>query len=191
MKNIAVFILGTGTNFLDVIDWEKQAKLFGKIALIVSDRPDAYGIIRAQEAGIKSVVIDQNNYSTPKDHENAIERHLNENNIDLILLVGYMRLFTADFVKKWYLKIINLHPAFSPSSSGKKVGEKTFDSGIIILQDIVKILPNDIIELLTKRIQNLEHELLPQTVNLVASAEEYIVEARRVILKNQSIAVNR
>ena len=66
MKNIAVFILGTGTNFLDVIDWEKQAKLFGKIALIVSDRPDAYGIIRAQEAGIKSVVIDQNNYSTPK-----------------------------------------------------------------------------------------------------------------------------
>ncbi len=200
MKKIAVFISGTGTNLQALIDWENQGKLLVKIALVVSNKPDVYGLTRAKEAGINTIVLDHKDYTTREEHEYAIEKHLNEYQIEFIVLAGYMRLLTANFVKRWRLKIINLHPALLPAFPGVKAIEQAFDygvkvsgvstifidegvdTGIIIMQDIVKIQPNDTLETLTGKIHNLEHQLLPLTVNLVASGK-YTIEGRKILLK--------
>ena len=200
MKKIAVFISGTGTNLQALIDWENQGKLLAKIALVVSNKPDVYGLTRAKEAGINTIVLDHKDYTTREEHEYAIEKHLNEYQIEFIVLAGYMRLLTANFVKRWRLKIINLHPALLPAFPGVKAIEQAFDygvkvsgvstifidegvdTGIIIMQDIVKIQPNDTLETLTGQIHHLEHQLLPLTVNLIASGK-YTIEGRKILLK--------
>ena len=200
MKKIAVFISGTGTNLQALIDWENQGKLLVKIALVVSNKPDVYGLTRAKEAGINTIVLDHKDYTTREEHEYAIEKHLNEYQIEFIVLAGYMRLLTANFVKRWRLKIINLHPALLPAFPGVKAIEQAFDygvkvsgvstifidegvdTGIIIMQDIVKIQPNDTLETLTGKIHNLEHQLLLLTVNLIASGK-YTIEGRKILLK--------
>lgn len=199
MKNIAVFISGSGTNLQALIDWEKQGKLSAKITLVVSNKADAYGLVRAQEAGIKSIVVNNKDFATREEHEAVIEKHLIENQIELIVLAGYMRLLTAGFVKNWHLKIINLHPALLPSFPGVKAVEQAYeygvrvtgvstifvdagvDTGIIILQDIVKIESSDTLETLTEKVHALEHKLLPLTINVVVS-ENYKVEGRKLLL---------
>ena len=199
MKKIAVFISGSGTNLQALIDNTKQGKLLATISLVVSNKPDAYGLIRAKESGIKTVVVNHLDFKTREEHELAIEKHLTEDQIDLIVLAGYMRLLTADFVRKWRLKIINLHPALLPSFPGVKAIEQAFeygvkvtgvstifvdegvDTGIIIMQDIVRIENNDSIDTLTEKVHQLEHKLLPLTVNLVAS-DKFTLNGRKIVL---------
>lgn len=199
MKNMAVFISGSGTNLQALIDWEKQGELLAKIALVVSNKADAYGLVRAQEAGIKTIIVNHKDFATREEHEAVIEKHLNENQVELIVLAGYMRLLSEGFVKKWHLKIINLHPALLPSFPGIKAIEQAFeygvrvtgvstifvdegvDTGIIILQDIVKIEASDTLETLSEKVHDLEHKLLPLTVNVVTS-EKYKVEGRKLML---------
>lgn len=202
MKKIAVFISGSGTNLQALIDNTKQGKLLATIALVVSNKPDAYGLIRAKESGIKTVVVNHLDYKTREEHELAIEKHLTEHQIDLIVLAGYMRLLTADFVRKWHLKIINLHPALLPSFPGVKAIEQAFDygvkitgvstifvdegvdTGIIIMQDIVRIENNDSIDTLTEKVHQLEHKLLPLTVNLIAS-DKFTLNGRKIVLNSE------
>ena len=130
MKNMAVFISGSGTNLQALIDWEKQGELLAKIALVVSNKADAYGLVRAQEAGIKTIIVNHKDFATREEHEAVIEKHLNENQVELIVLAGYMRLLSEGFVKKWHLKIINLHPALLPSFPGIKAIEQAFEYGV-------------------------------------------------------------
>ena len=199
MKNIAVFISGSGTNLQALIDWEKNGKLLGKIVLVVSNKPDAYGLERAQAAGIKTVVVQHTKYNSREEHEAKIEKFLKEFEIELLVLAGYMRLLSTDFVKKWSHKIINLHPSLLPSFTGINAIEQAFnygvkltgvstifvdegvDTGLIILQDIVEIASNDSLESLTEKIHILEHKLLPQTVNIVAS-NKFSIQGRKVLI---------
>ena len=201
MKNIAVFISGSGTNLQSLIDWQKQGKLKANLALVVSNKPDAFGIERAKKAGIQTVVVPHKEFSTREEHEAVIEKYLFENNIELIVLAGYMRLLTSFFVKKWNLKIINLHPALLPSFPGVKAIDQAFeygvkvtgvstifvdegvDTGLIILQDIVKVSTEDTLETLSEKIHNLEHSLLPQTVNIVAS-NKFTVIGRKILINS-------
>lgn len=199
MKKTAVFISGSGTNLQALIDYAKQGKLMADISLVISNKPDAYGIKRAQEAGIKTLIINNKEFASREEHEAEIEKHLKENQIEFLVLAGYMRLLTSNFVKNWHLKIINLHPALLPSFPGIKAIEQAYeygvrvtgvstifvdegvDTGIIILQDTVKIETSDTLETLAEKIHALEHKLLPLTVNVVAS-EKYIVEGRKLML---------
>ena len=202
MKKIAVFISGSGTNLQALIDWEKNGKLLGKIKLVVSNKPDAYGLERAQSAGIKTVVVQHTKFNSREDHENEIEKFLKEYEIELLVLAGYMRLLSTNFVKKWSHKIINLHPSLLPSFTGINAIEQAFkygvkltgvstifvdegvDTGLIILQDIVEVASNDSLESLTEKIHNLEHKLLPQTVNIVAS-NKFSIQGRKVLINSE------
>ena len=201
MKNMVVFISGSGTNLQALLDWQEQGKLKAKIALVVSNKSDAFGIQRAQKSNIPTVVLDHKDYSSREEHEKAIEKYLQEYKIELIVLAGYMRLLTSDFVKKWIHKIINLHPSLLPSFTGVNAIEQAFkygvkvsgvstifvdegvDTGLIILQDIVKITSDDSLESLEEKIHNLEHILLPQTVNVVASGN-FSIQGRKVIINS-------
>ena len=201
MKQIAVFISGSGTNLQALIDWQKQGKLEALIALVVSNKPDVFGIKRAQDAGIKTVIVNHKDFPSREAHEAVIENHLSENKIELIVLAGYMRLLSANFVKKFHLKIINLHPALLPSFPGVNAIEQAFDygvkvsgvstifvdegvdTGLIILQDTVNVTSEDTIDTLSKKIHDLEHIILPKTVNIVAS-NKFTINGRKILINS-------
>lgn len=202
MKQLAILISGNGSNLQSLIDWEKQGMLLAHIAIVISDNVNAYGLKRAKQAGITTKVINYANYTSNEEAEKEINEILPKNAIDLIISAGYMRILTASFVSRWYLKLINLHPSLLPSfpvfnaieeafNFGVKVtgvstrfAESKLNAGLIILQETVKISNDDTINSLTNKIHNLEHEILPKTVNIVAS-NNYKILDRKVILNSE------
>ena len=184
MINIAVMVSGGGTNLQALIDAEKSGIIKdGKITLVVSSNDKAYAITRAQNAGIKTVVS--------KDEAEIISV-LKEENIDLIVLAGYMTILSSTFISNYQQRIINIHPSLIPSFCGKgyfglKVHEAALnygvkitgatvhyvnevpDGGQIIMQKAVEIEDDDTPQTLQKRVmENAEWIILPKSVQLVS-----------------------
>ena len=157
MLNIGVLISGGGTNLQAIIDETKSGAINGTVKLVISNKEDAYGLERARLSGIKAV------YETDED---KIIELLKENNIDLIVLAGYLKIITPKFVDEFRNKIINIHPSLIPSFCGKGYyGEKVHqgvidygakvtgatvhfvdegaDTGAIIMQETVNVEQDD------------------------------------------------
>lgn len=194
LANIAVFVSGGGTNLQALIDSEKEKKLkSGNIKLVVSNKEDAYALKRAENENIKTEVVLKKNFDTQKDFEEKLYSLMIENNIDLIVLAGFMSILTKNFTSRFEKRIINVHPSLIPSFCGKgfygihvheaalKYGVKISgatvhfvneipDGGEIIYQKAVKILKNDTPQSLQKRImQQAEWKILPKAVEKVCS----------------------
>ncbi|MFH1492526.1 MAG: phosphoribosylglycinamide formyltransferase [Candidatus Omnitrophota bacterium] len=182
--NIAIFASGQGSNFLAIIKAFKKRKTDGKIALLVCDNPQAEVISRAKRIGIKTALVQRENFSSRKDFEKEITGNLKNNNIELIVLAGFMRLLSPEFVKLYAGRIINIHPSLLPAFKGEHgirdafdygakitgvtvhfVDEK-MDHGPIILQGIVEIKERDTLESLESKIHKLEHKLYPRAIRL-------------------------
>ena len=117
---IAVFVSGNGSNLQAIIDYERAGHIpHGEIALVLSSRADAYALSRAALANIPSTVVSRKEFSDTAEFEKKIESVLREFKIDLIVLAGYMTILSADFVKKYPERIINVHPSLIPSFCGK------------------------------------------------------------------------
>ncbi|MCH5279150.1 MAG: phosphoribosylglycinamide formyltransferase [Christensenellaceae bacterium] len=190
LKKAAVFVSGGGTNLQALIDKQGTVITSGKIALVISNKPDAFALERARRAGIESVYIPYDK-AAPSGFETAAERLLAERNIDVIVLAGFMAILGADFVEKYDKRIINVHPSLIPSFCGKgfyglRVHEAALsygvkltgatvhyvnavaDGGEIILQKAVEILEGDTPEILQKRVmEQAEWELLPRALETV------------------------
>lgn len=187
---IAVFVSGGGTNLQAIIDAEKSGILRdGKLALVLSDNPSAYALTRATKAGIKAVVVEKKASQT--EFEEQISDVLEENDIELIVLAGFLRILGKDFVERYKDRIINVHPSLIPSFCGKgfyglKVHERALaygvkvtgatvhfvneipDGGQIIMQKAVPVKSGDTPEILQKRVMvEAEHKLLPRAVQSV------------------------
>lgn len=188
---LAVFISGSGSNLQALIDACKSPEYPAQIKLVISNRPDAYGLERAKNEAIKAICIDHKKYKTRAEFENALSEELSKHKIDLICLAGFMRILTADFINKWPNKIINTHPALLPKFGGEgmygehvhravlKAKEKEsgasihfvipeVDKGQLIAQGTVPVLENDTIESLSARVIAQEHILYPQAVKKIA-----------------------
>jgi phosphoribosylglycinamide formyltransferase-1 len=183
--NIAVFISGTGTNFKNLIKYslKKQSKF--KIKLVVSNNLNAKGLEYAKKFKIKKKII---NYKNLINSEIRILNDLNKENIHIICLAGFMRILTANFIKKFKGKIINIHPSLLPKYKGLDTHQRVLnnkekysgctvhyvnsklDAGKIILQKKVKILKNDTIKKLSKRILKQEHLLYPKALEKIISS---------------------
>lgn len=187
MLNIAVFISGGGTNLQAIIDAVKENKINGKIKLVFSNRKNAYGLIRAQNESIDTFYLNRKKFFSSEEYDERILEELEINNIDLIVLAGYLNILSSKLVSKYSNRIINIHPSLIPSfcgdgfygenvhkaviKSGVKfsgatthfVDEKV-DTGAIILQDVVPIFINDDFETVAKRVLEIEHEILVKTV---------------------------
>ena len=183
--NIAVFISGTGTNFKNLIQhsFKKQSKF--KIKLVVSNNSNAKGLEYAKKYRIKKKLI---NYKNLKNSEIRILNDLNKENINIICLAGFMRILSANFIKKFKGKIINIHPSLLPKYKGLNTHQRVLDNnenysgctvhyvnskldaGKIILQKKVKIFKNDTSEKLSKRILKHEHLLYPKALKKVISS---------------------
>ena len=190
---IAVFVSGGGTNLQALINAEAAERITaGKLSLVVSSKPDAYALQRAASAGIPTFVADRKALGSQEAFENAISKALEEYDIEMIVLAGFMSILSPAFTAKWPKRIINVHPALIPSFCGKgfyglKVHEAALaygvkvtgatvhyvneipDGGQIILQKAVEIEDGDTPEILQKRVmEQAEWKLLPEAAELVA-----------------------
>ena len=183
--NIAVFISGSGTNFKNLIQYslKKQSKF--KIKLVVSNNLNAKGLEYAKKFKIKKKII---NYKNLTNSEACILNDLNKEKINIICLAGFMRVLTANFIKKFKGKIINIHPSLLPKYKGLNTHQRALenkekysgctvhfvnsklDAGKIILQKKVKIFKNDTSEKLSKRILKQEHLLYPKALEKIISS---------------------
>ena len=180
---IAVLVSGGGTNLQALMDAEVSGVLkSGAIALVVSSRPDAYALTRAQNAGVEAITV------TKADGEAALVAALTSRKIDLVVLAGYLTILSADFVRRYKNRIVNVHPSLIPAFCGKgfygliphrealKRGVKLTgatvhlvneipDGGEILAQKAVEVLPGDTPETLQKRVMTqAEWVLLPRAV---------------------------
>ena len=184
MANIAVFASGRGTNFAAIIKAIKKGTLKANLSLLVCDNPDAFAIKRAKRAGIKYILVERKDFSSRDDFEAKIIECLKENNIDLIVMAGYMRILGFKLISEYRNRILNIHPAILPSFKGAQAIKDAFDYGVkitgvtvhfvdekmdhgpIILQQAVKIEENDSLESLESKIHKVEHKLYPKCIGL-------------------------
>lgn len=191
--NIAVLVSGGGTNLQAIIDAQKNGIIVnGEIKIVVSDKRDAFALQRAKTANIKTAVVVKKECLDRAEFENKIISILSENNIDLIVLAGFMCILSKDFTSRYANRIINVHPSLIPSFCGEgfyglkvhkaaleygvKVTGATVhfvneipDGGAIIMQKAVEIDKNDTPESLQKKVmQQAEWIILPKAVELVS-----------------------
>ena len=170
---VGVLASGTGTDLQSIIDASEGNRIDAKVVIVISDNKDAFALKRAEKHKIKAFFINPLNKSKEK-HEEEITKLLKNSNVDLVVGAGYMRILSTVFVKKWYGKLINIHPALLPSFKGingqgdaldygvKISGctthfmDNKMDHGPIILQAAVKVLDTDNRERLAKRILEVE-----------------------------------
>lgn len=191
MLNIAVFVSGGGTNLQALIDAQSRGELQnGKITFVLASNSGAYALKRAEKAGIESTVVSRKEYDSKEAYDKAVLKELENRNIDLIVLAGFLSILGSELVEKYRNKIINIHPSLIPLfcgdgfyglkvheavlASGMKVTGATAhfvneitDGGAIILQKAVPIEQGDTPEILQYRVMRLaEWEILPKAVSL-------------------------
>ncbi|MBT9130883.1 MAG: Phosphoribosylglycinamide formyltransferase [candidate division WS2 bacterium] len=197
---IAVLASGSGSNLQAILEAIDSGDLEdGRVALVVSDKKNAFALERARQRTIPTIFFNPRNYLSREDMDRDIVETLNKNQIDLVVLAGYMRLLTPLFINAFKDRILNIHPALLPSFPGEqgvvdalKYGVKVsgctihfvdegVDTGPIIMQEAVPVYTNDTEETLHQRIQVLEHKLYPRVINLFLKGKIKI-QGRRCIV---------
>jgi phosphoribosylglycinamide formyltransferase-1 len=189
LTNLAVFASGRGSNFSAIARAIKQGKIKARLRILVCDQPQAPVIKRAQIAGVRVVLVRRQDFTSRFDFEAAITQRLKNYKIDLIVLAGFMRLLSPDFVKRYRNRVMNIHPSLLPAFKGAQAIKDAFDAqagstgvtvhfidekvdhGPIILQQKIKIRSKDTLVSLEKRIHSSEHKLYPQAINLFISGK--------------------
>lgn len=199
---IAVFISGNGSNLQALIDAEKNGNLSeGKISLVVSDNAEAYGLERAKKADIETFVLENVNFSSREQYDEVIIEQLKAEGIELVVLAGFMRILSKDFIDAYEGKILNIHPSLLPSFKGAhgikdafKYGVKVtgvtthfvteeLDAGPIILQKAINVEERDTLDTIEEKIHKEEHILYPETVRLFVEGK-IDIKGNKVRIKN-------
>lgn len=200
MLKIGVLISGGGTNLQALIDNINEGNIDGKIELIVSNKKDAYGLIRGKLAGIETLYLDPKTYATSEEYNLKLIEEFIKRQIDLVVLAGYLKILSEDFIKTFKNRIINIHPSLIPSFCGDGYyGERVHkavldygckytgatvhfvdegtDTGPIILQEVVKVEEDDDVDTLKEKVLKIEHKLLCEAVRLLCK-DRIVLEGR-------------
>src|SRR6202030_2162229 len=189
-RRVAILISGRGSNMAALIQAATAEDFPAEIAVVISNRADAGGLERARATGIPAVTIESKPFGKDRAaFEAVLQRTLDENNVELICLGGFMRLFTAEFVQRWYGRMLNIHPSLLPSfpgldphgqalRAGVKISGATVhfvipetDAGPILMQGAVAVSDHDTAETLAERVLEVEHRIYPDALRLVASGQ--------------------
>ena len=209
-KRIAVLVSGGGTNLQALIDAENRGELGqGKISLVLASKPGVFALERAKNANIPSLVIARRDYESIEEYSRVLAETLEKENIDLVVLAGFLTIIDEQVYEKFPNKILNVHPALIPSFCGKgyyglrvheaalekgvKVSGATVhivtpecDAGPIVLQRAVSVLDNDTPETLQRRImEEAEWKILPEAVRLFAD-ERVEIRDNKVYIKGEN-----
>ncbi|MFO8109203.1 MAG: phosphoribosylglycinamide formyltransferase [Thermoplasmata archaeon] len=198
--DVVVLASGSGSDFQSIVDAVEAGEVNAEVVLLITNNPDAYCIIRAREHDIPYKIINHRELSR-REHEEMVEEEIDKSDPDLIVLAGYMRIFTDEFVEKYYGRMINIHPALLPLfggpgmygehvhravlESGMKVSgcsvhfvTNEVDMGPIIAQRCVPVKYDDTLESLSSRVLEQEHELLPRVVHRFAQSRVHFKEGK-------------
>ncbi len=201
LLKLGVLISGNGSNLQSIIDHIEEGSLKATIKIVISNNPEAYGIIRAKKHGIPVVVLKNGDFKSKEEFDLELIRILKNNGVDLVILAGFMRIITPTFLKSFPQKVMNIHPALLPSFPGihgqkqaleygvKFSGctvhfvDEVVDTGPIIIQSAVQVFDDDTEETLAARILKEEHRIYPQAIQLFAEGKIEI-KGRKVSIKN-------
>ncbi len=197
---IGVLISGSGTNLQALIDRIADGSLNAKIELVVSSRPSAYGLKRAEEAGIQTLTLSREIYADPIEADEVIAAALRERGVEYVVMAGYMRMVHAPLLAAFENRVVNLHPALLPSfvgahaiddafERGVKVtgitvhfANEVYDNGPIIAQRALAIEEGWDVDTLEEHIHELEHELYPEVVQMLADGRVHVLSNGKVAI---------
>ena len=187
-RRVAILISGRGSNMAALIEAANAPDFPAEIVAVISNRADAGGLAKAAASGIPTKVIESKPFGKDRaGFEAVLQRMLQELNVELICLGGFMRLFTAEFVQRWYGRMLNIHPSLLPSfpgldphgqalRAGVKISGATVhfvipetDAGPIVMQGAVVVADDDTAATLSERILGIEHRIYPEALRLLAS----------------------
>ena len=187
--NIGVLSSGGGTNLQALIDSIENKDINGNIKLVISNKKDAHGLKRAENSNIEAIYLNRSNFASEDEYNKKLIEEFKSRGIELIVLAGYLKVLSSDFISEYNMKIINIHPSLIPSFSGKGyygeivhqavldrgvkltgatvhfVDEGT-DTGPIIMQRAVDVELDETLESLKAKVLKVEHEMLVESVKL-------------------------
>ena len=185
-RRVAVLISGNGSNLQALIDAAKEENYPAQIVLVISNKPQAYGLKRAATAHIPALVIEHGTYATREEFDRALHAALMDAHVEILCLAGFMRLLSPWFVAQWQGRMLNIHPSLLPAFKGAhavrdalaagvtKTGctvhvvTEAVDAGPVVAQAEVAVLPGDTEESLKLRIHEAEHRLYPAALKVLA-----------------------
>lgn len=197
-KRVAVLISGRGSNLKALIDACAAPDYPAEIALVISNRKDAPGLVVAKEAGIPAIVIPHKRFETREAFDDEIDSALRGSHIDIVCEAGFMRIHSDVFVRKWEGRMLNIHPSLLPAFKGIRVHQQALDAGVkisgctvhfivaeldsgpIIAQAAVPVLLGDTTEMLAARVLGEEHRIYPEALRLVAEGHVTLRDGRAV-----------
>lgn len=184
-RRLGVLISGRGSNLKAIIDAIEEKRLDASIAIVISNHADAPGLDHARQAGIQTLVIGHKSFATREDYDRALVKALNERQVGLVCLAGFMRRLSPVFIDAFPDRILNIHPSLLPKYAGLHPQQQALDDGAtvsgatvhfvnadldagpIVLQDTVPVRAGDTAETLAARILTVEHQLYPRAIQHV------------------------
>jgi len=197
---VGILVSGRGTNLQAIIDAIDHGELNAGIAVVLSNKKGAPALERAKKKGLETVFLDPKSFAGKKEYDRALARELEDRQIDLVCLAGFMRILGPEFIRKFEGKIINIHPSLLPAFPGLDVQQKAIDYGVkfsgctvhfvneevdggpIILQAVVPIHESDNAETLSERILIQEHLIYPRAIQMIVENRLHI-QNRKVSCK--------
>ena len=181
-SRIVVLISGSGTNLQAIIDACKTADYPGKVVGVIYNKKDAYGLTRDNDSGIKTLALSHKDFDSREDYDQSLIEKIDKFEPDVIVLAGFMRILTPEFVKHYQGKLLNIHPSLLPKYQGLNTHQRAIDAGDeehgvsvhfvtaeldggpVILQAKVPIFDGDTIDELAARVHQQEHKIYPLVV---------------------------
>lgn len=200
MTKIAVLVSGSGSNLQALID----ANLSGTIVGVLSNKANAYALERAQKAGIATAIIEHKQYPNRESFDAVMHQQLLDWGVDLVVLAGFMRILSADFVQAWEGKMVNIHPSLLPYYKGMHTHQRVLntgdvyhgctvhyvtaelDAGQALAQGVLRVNHQDNVESLANRVHVLEHLIYPQVVEWICN-QTIIYTKNAVLYRGQSM----
>lgn len=181
-QRIVVLISGSGTNLQALIDAQEAGQLGGKIVAVISNRPGVKGLDRAQAAGIPALTLDHKSFADRESFDQALASLIDEQEAQLLVLAGFMRILTPEFTERYEGRMLNIHPSLLPKHQGLNTHQRAIDAGDsqhgvtvhfvtaeldggpAAIQLALDIVPGDTAETLAQRVQKQEHHIYPLAV---------------------------
>ncbi|MDN3612231.1 phosphoribosylglycinamide formyltransferase [Vibrio ostreicida] len=208
MKSIVVLVSGNGSNLQAIIDACDTKIKTGRVSAVFSNKATAYGLERAKQAGAQAHFLDPNGFDTRDAFDHELMKQIDEYQPDVIVLAGYMRILSGEFVRHYKGKMINIHPSLLPKYPGLNTYQRAIhagdeehgtsvhfvteqlDGGPVILQAKVPIFDQDSVETLTQRVQTQEHSIYPLVVQWLVEDRLTMKDNKEAYLDGQLLGIH-
>jgi len=190
MFKLVVLISGNGSNLQKIIEQIETGAINAEISAVISNRPDAYGLKRAEQANIPTLVLDHTQFTDREAFDQSLAQIIDSYNPNLVVLAGFMRILSDSFVERFSNRLINIHPSLLPKYKGLHTHKRALedkqqehgasvhfvipelDAGTVILQGVVPVKGNDTEETLAERVHKIEHLIYPKAIQWLVEGRE-------------------